>query len=74
MKKAIIMLILSLLPLVRAGAQYYETGQDPASFRWLQIRTPNFRVIYPDDFGRRHSVMPACFRNHMKSFRFFTRE
>ncbi len=51
MKKAIIMLILSLLPLVRAGAQYYETGQDPASFRWLQIRTPNFRVIYPDDFG-----------------------
>lgn len=51
MKKAIIMLIMSLLTFSRAGAQYYETGQDPASFRWLQIRTPNFRVIYPDDFG-----------------------
>ncbi|MCU0458993.1 MAG: hypothetical protein MUE37_07870 [Bacteroidales bacterium] len=51
MKKAIIMLIMSLLTLTRTGAQYYETGQDPASFRWLQIRTPNFRVIYPDDFG-----------------------
>jgi hypothetical protein len=51
MKKGIILLIMSLLPLARAGAQYYETGQDPASFRWLQIRTPHFRVIYPDDFG-----------------------
>lgn len=51
MKKAITLLIMSLLTLARAGAQYYETGQDPASFRWLQIRTSNFRVIYPDDFG-----------------------
>jgi len=42
---------MSLLPLPRTGAQYYETGQDPSSFRWLQIRTPHFRVIYPDDFG-----------------------
>jgi len=51
MKKGIILLIMSLLPLARAGAQYYDTGQDPASLRWLQIRTPHFRVIYPDDFG-----------------------
>ncbi len=51
MKKVIILLIMSLLPLARAGAQYYDTGQDPASLRWLQIRTPHFRVIYPDDFG-----------------------
>lgn len=42
---------MSLLSLARAGAQYYDTGQDPASLRWLQIRTPHFRVIYPDDFG-----------------------
>ncbi len=51
MKKGIILLILSLLTMARAGAQYYDTGQDPASLRWLQIRTPHFRVIYPDDFG-----------------------
>jgi len=37
--------------LARAGAQYYDTGQDPASLRWLQITTPHFRLIYPDDFG-----------------------
>jgi len=51
MKRCIILLIMSLLPLARAEAQYYDTGQDPASLRWLQIRTPHFRVIYPDDFG-----------------------
>ncbi len=51
MKRCIILLIMSLLSLARAGAQYYDTGQDPASLRWLQIRTPHFRVIYPDDFG-----------------------
>lgn len=56
MKKGIILLIMSLLSLVRAGAQYYDTGQDPASLRWMQIRTPHFRVIYPDDFG------PEAFR------------
>jgi len=51
MKRCIILLIMSLLLMARAGAQYYDTGQDPASLRWLQIRTPHFRVIYPDDFG-----------------------
>ena len=45
------MLLLCLVPLVRAGAQYYETGQDPASLRWQQIQTPHFRVIFPDNFG-----------------------
>ena len=42
---------MSLLPLARAGAQYYDTGQDPASLKWLQIKTDHFRVIFPDDFG-----------------------
>jgi len=51
MKKVVILLIMSMLAIARAGAQYYDTGQDPASFRWLQIRTPHFRVIFPDDFG-----------------------
>lgn len=50
MRKLIILFMLSLLTVARAAAQYYETGQDPASFRWLQIRTPHFRIIYPEDF------------------------
>jgi len=60
MKKVIIMLIMSLLALTRAGAQYYDTGQDPASLRWMQIRTSHFRIIFPEDFGseaRRYATL-----------------
>jgi hypothetical protein len=28
-------------------AQFYDTGTDPASVRWYQIKTNNFRVVYP---------------------------
>jgi hypothetical protein len=35
-----------------AYCQYYETGQDPASLRWLQIKTDRFRVIYPESYGK----------------------
>lgn len=30
-----------------ALAQFQPTGSDPASIRWHQIETPNFRIIYP---------------------------
>lgn len=32
-------------------AQYYDTGQDPAGLKWLQIKTDKFRVIYPETYG-----------------------
>jgi hypothetical protein len=32
-------------------AQYYDTGQDPAGLRWLQIKTERFTVIYPEKYG-----------------------
>jgi len=35
------------------SGQYYETGQDPASLKWLQIKTDRFRVIYPEKYGIR---------------------
>ena len=31
-----------------SNAQYFQTGQDPASIRWRQINTENFQLIYPD--------------------------
>src|SRR6056297_1344178 len=31
-----------------AFAQYFQTGQDPASIKWRQINTENFQLIYPD--------------------------
>jgi hypothetical protein len=30
-------------------AQYYETGQDPASLKWKQIKTGHFTVIFPEN-------------------------
>jgi hypothetical protein len=32
-------------------AQYYDTGQDPSSVKWMQIKTPRFMVIYPESYG-----------------------
>lgn len=34
-----------------AFAQYYDTGQDPASLKWMQIKTGRFTVIYPEKYG-----------------------
>jgi hypothetical protein len=33
------------------SAQYYDTGQDPASLKWMQIKTGRFTVIYPKSYG-----------------------
>jgi len=33
--------------------QYYNLGQDPASLKWRQISTPNFRLIYPENFEQK---------------------
>jgi hypothetical protein len=33
-----------------ASGQYYDTGQDPASLKWMQIKTARFTVIYPEKY------------------------
>lgn len=33
------------------SAQYYDTGQDPASLKWKQIKTGRFTIIYPEKYG-----------------------
>jgi hypothetical protein len=44
-------ILLLLLPASLQG-QYYQTGQDPASLRWLQVKTDKFRIIYPEKYGK----------------------
>ncbi|HBE41425.1 MAG TPA: hypothetical protein DDW27_09515 [Bacteroidales bacterium] len=46
-------LILSLLLQISflLSAQYYNTGQDPAGLKWLQIKTDRFKIIYPERYG-----------------------
>lgn len=34
-----------------SSAQYYNTGQDPGSLKWMQIKTGRFTVIYPKTYG-----------------------
>lgn len=34
--------------MLNSKAQYFQTGQDPASLNWRQINSENFQLIYPD--------------------------
>ncbi|MBE0649153.1 MAG: PD40 domain-containing protein [Bacteroidales bacterium] len=42
--------ILFLGSITSLQAQYYTTGQDPASVKWSQIRTDSFRIVFPENF------------------------
>jgi len=47
-----ILLIIFLLSPVIINAQYFDTGQDPANLRWMQIKTGKYTVIYPRKYGK----------------------
>ncbi|MCX6305857.1 MAG: hypothetical protein NT040_12910 [Bacteroidetes bacterium] len=34
-------------------AQYYSSGEDPASIRWRQIKTARYRLIFPEPFEKK---------------------
>ena len=45
----LLFLMLFFLPLVGA-AQFYSLGQDPGSTKWREIKSENFKLIYPQQF------------------------
>jgi hypothetical protein len=49
--RLIIFCTLLFLSVKVASGQYYDTGQDPASLKWMQIKTGRFTVIYPENYG-----------------------
>ena len=52
MKSSLFFLFLSLILSINSvSGQYYETGQDPASLKWMQIKTGRFTVIYPEKYN-----------------------
>lgn len=52
MKYRFVLLYITLLLQVSfVSGQYYDTGEDPASLKWLQIKTKRFTVIYPESYG-----------------------
>ncbi len=47
--------VFALSSVQEGSSQYFFTGTDPASVRWRQIRTKDFKVIYPltlEDLGQ----------------------
>ncbi len=50
-RKSIWILFLLLLAASGANGQYFMNGQEPASLRWQQIKTKDYRIIYPTDYG-----------------------
>lgn len=43
-------LLIILLPLA-VSAQYYNTGQEPASLKWKELSSQHFRFIYPESYS-----------------------
>ena len=48
--RSILFTLILVIVSVSAAAQYYDTGQDPANIKWFQIKTKNFRIIYPESY------------------------
>lgn len=55
MKKLLIVFLIFLNLIV--NAQYFQTGQDPASINWRQINTENFQLIYPDYYENQAQIL-----------------
>jgi hypothetical protein len=49
-KKLLFLLILLIGFGEFTHAQFYIVGQDPASVQWQQIKTPHFKIIYPEGY------------------------
>jgi hypothetical protein len=53
MRYPFIILYSTLLLIAQSAfSQYYDTGQDPASLKWIQIKTDRFKVIFPEKYGQ----------------------
>lgn len=61
MNKKATIIILFLFALVNLEAQYYSTGEDPASIKWHQIKTDNFQIIFPENADSIGNVLANYF-------------
>ncbi len=51
MRRLYLLVILLFICIPFSFSQYYESGQDPSSLKWKQIKTPNFKIIFPESFS-----------------------
>lgn len=47
LRRLLPLVLAALLPAIPAAAQFYLSGNEPASVRWYKIDTRDYRVIYP---------------------------
>ncbi|MHC1706183.1 MAG: hypothetical protein AB9842_01540 [Bacteroidales bacterium] len=45
-----LILILFFSHVFAGYCQYFDSGQDPSSLKWKQVKTNNFRIVCPQDF------------------------
>jgi len=57
-------IILLLFVSVGLNAQFYEFGQDAGNLKWVQFKTPNYKVIYP----RGLDSLAGAFANRLEYF------
>jgi len=48
--RSVIILLLFAFPMMKAYSQYFISGQEPFSTRWYQIRTENYRIVFPQNY------------------------
>ena len=48
----ILIIFILLVRFFVASGQYFIAGQDPARYKWNQINTSNYQVIYPEQFEK----------------------
>jgi hypothetical protein len=61
MKKQTVLTLIFIFITLVSGAQYFQTGEDPASLHWRQIQTPDFQLIFPQEFENKAKIMASYF-------------
>jgi len=56
-----------LLPFDRLSGQFYDTGTDPASINWYQIKTENYRLVFPHSYRAEAPVLARNLENAYRS-------
>jgi hypothetical protein len=69
MNRIHLLTLIFLFPLL-LNAQYFLTGQDPASVRWRQIRSDNFRIIFAAEDSLRAGKLLNLFQHSYPHIRF----
>lgn len=60
-------LAVALLISGEAGAQFFSNGADPGALRWNQVKTENYRVVYPEGLDSLARVYAGNLENVRKA-------